>query len=93
MRYATGSTAVAKVTFTGRAVAWISPLGPSLGSARLYLDGTSVATIDLNRAASAVRQVVYAASWPTAGTRVLEIRVLATAHHPEVDVDAIAIAP
>jgi hypothetical protein len=92
VRYATGSTAVAKVTFTGRAVAWISPLGPSLGSARVYIDGTSVGTVDLNRATSSVQRIVYAASWSTAAAHVLEIHVLATARHPEIDVDAIAVA-
>ena len=93
LRYATGSTAIAKVTFTGRAVGWVSPLGPTLGSARIYLDGTNVATVNLNRTTAYVRQIVYAMSWPVAGAHVLEIRVAATPGHPEVDVDGIAIAP
>ena len=93
LRYATGSTAIAKVTFTGRAVGWVSPLGPTLGSARIYLDGTNVATVNLNRTTAYVRQIVYATSWPTAGAHVLEIRVAATPGHPEVDVDGVAIAP
>jgi parallel beta-helix repeat protein len=92
LSYATSSTARAKVTFTGRAVAWIAPLGPTFGSATVYLDGQLVGTVNLNRASVGSRQIVYAASWSGSGAHVLEIRVSATAGHPEIDVDAIAVA-
>ena len=89
--YATSATARAKVTFTGRAIAWIAPLGPTFGSASVYVDGTLVGTVNLNRPSVGSRQIVYATSWSSSGPHVLEIRVSATSAHPEVDVDAIAV--
>jgi nitrous oxidase accessory protein NosD len=92
VRLATSSTAVATATFRARAFAWIAPLGPTLGSATIYLDGALVGSVDLYRASASTRRIVYVASWPTSRRHVLEIHVSGTTGHPEIDLDAIAVA-
>ena len=81
--------AVASRTFTGRAVAWVAAYGSIRGSARVLVDGVGVATVNLYRASTSYRRVVFEKSWPTAGTHTITIEVLGTAGHPLVEVDAI----
>jgi hypothetical protein len=57
------------------------------GSARIYVDGTYVTTISLHGAAES-RQVVYAKRFAALGTHTIKIKVVGTAGHPRVDVDA-----
>lgn len=88
----TGSAqARAALTFSGSDVAWVATRGPTSGSARVYLDGRLVATINLYSATTVTRGVVYRAGWPTIGTHRLEIRPVGTAGHPRVNVDAFLV--
>lgn len=73
--------------FTGRSVAWVSTLASNRGSARVYLDGRYVTTVDLRRATAARRSIVYARSWATSRAHVLRIVVVGTSGRPRVDVD------
>ena len=83
--------ASATFRFTGRAVAWVAPVGSARGSARIYVDGVYRTTVSLYRAGADVRRVVYRAAWSARGTHTLEIRVVGTPGHPRVDVDAFAV--
>ena len=56
----------------------------------MYLNGTLVATVNLQSVTGATREVVFAKTWATAKTRTIEIRINATAGHPRVDIDALA---
>ena len=38
--------ATVSLTFTGTAIAWVGPVGPTRGSARVYLDGKLIGTVE-----------------------------------------------
>ncbi len=85
----TGATA--SYTFTGSQVAWIAALAPTRGSARVYVDGRHVATVNLYSRTLQTQRAVYTYSWATAGRHRITIRVSGTAGHPRVDVDGFAV--
>ena len=91
-RYATGSGASATFRFTGRAFALIAPKGPTRGSARLYVDGVYISTVNLYRSTSLPRIVVAGRSWSTSAAHTVRLVVVGTAPHPRFDIDAFAIA-
>ena len=91
VRYATSSSARARISFTGRAVSWVAPRSASRGSARVYLDGVYRTTVSLYRSSSLTRQLVFRTAWATTGPHVLEIRVVGTSGHPRVDIDAVTV--
>ena len=91
MKYATRRLASAKLTFTARAVEWVARLGPTRGSAQVYVDGAYRTTVKLYRSTSASRRVVYRTSWSMPGRHTLEIRVVGTPRHPRVDADVFAV--
>ena len=90
MRYATAAGASASYTFTGSSVAWVGALGPTRGSAKVYVDGVYRTTVSLYAATGASRRIVYAVSWGSQGTHKIRIVVVGTPRHPRVDVDAFA---
>ncbi len=65
-RYATAKGATAKLSFTGRSVAWVAPLGTNRGTAKVLIDGVVVATIDL-RAPAQSRMLVFSRTWLSTG--------------------------
>jgi hypothetical protein len=77
-------------SFTGRAVALVSPLSSSRGSAKIYVDGTYIETVSLNQVRSEGRQVVFSRSWTASGAHTLKVVVAGTSR-PRVDVDAFEI--
>ena len=79
---------MAKFTFNGRAVGFVSTLGPKRGKAAIYVDGVKVTTIDLYRSSNKYRQLVGETSWPSAGTHTIAVKVLGTSGRPRIDVDA-----
>jgi spore germination protein YaaH len=91
VRYATAAGASAAYSFTGRAIAWVTTLGPDRGAAKIYVDGVLVTTIDLHATSTSYRRVAFAKSWSAAGTHSLRIVVVATAGRPRVDVDAFEV--
>jgi subtilisin family serine protease len=78
-------------TFTGRAVAWVSAVGPTRGSARVFIDGTLAATVSQYRADPAYRRVVFERSWPSGASHTIRIEVVGTSGHPRVDLDALVV--
>ena len=85
-----GSTAT--LQFTGRAVAWITTRGTTRGRARISIDGTTVATIDLYSSLTRHRQVAFAQSWSAQGAHTLVIEVLGQpSARPRIDLDALVV--
>jgi hypothetical protein len=78
----------AKLTFTGRAVAWVAPLSVDRGKAMVYLDGVYKGTVSLRASSFVARRLVFRASWSKAGTHTIMIRVYGSAR---VDVDALLV--
>ena len=90
-RYATGAGASVTFRFTGRAFAIVSPKGPSRGSARLYVDGAYVSTVDLHRSSWTPRIVVAARSWSSSGTHSVKLVSNGTRGHSRIDVDSFLV--
>jgi len=94
-RYSGGSAAYAAVPgasasyrFTGTSVAWVTGIGPTRGSAQVWVDGVKRATVSTHATTTSLRRLAFATSWPTQGTHTIRIVVVGTPGHPRVDVDA-----
>jgi len=94
-RYSGGSTAYASATgasasyrFTGTSVAWVTGIGPTRGSAQVWVDGVKRTTVNTHATTTSLRRLAFATSWPTQGTHTIRIVVVGTPNHPRVDVDA-----
>ncbi len=87
-RYATAAGATARIQVSARTFAWIAATGPGRGSAKVYVNGTLVATVNLQSPTLHARRVVFSRSWSTAASRTVVIRVVGTSGHPRVDLDA-----
>jgi len=85
---ARGSTAT--ITFSGSAIAWAGPVGPTRGKAQVYLDGDLVATVDLYRSSFAARDIVFARNVSN-GTHTFRIHALGTSGRPTVAVDGLYV--
>jgi hypothetical protein len=73
--------------FKGASVAWVGPIGPTRGKARVYIDGAYVRTVDLYRSTFVARKLVFARNLGD-GTHTMEIKALGTSGHPTVAADA-----
>ncbi len=95
LRYASAARRTATTTFTGTGVAWVSTLGRNRGRAEVWLDGKRVATIDLYRATTLARQVVWSSSALTLRSHTVVVKVLGThrsaATGSRVDLDAFIV--
>jgi hypothetical protein len=91
--YATAAGATATFAFTGRAIRWQGPVGPTRGKARISLDGNVVATIDLRARSFRARKSVWSMSWPGAGAHTVVVEVLGTRGRPYVAIDAFHVRP
>jgi subtilisin family serine protease len=83
--YATAAGASAKLTFTGRAIGFVAPLGPTRGKAKIYWDGVYRTTISFYAPKGQSRLVMYSIGSATHGTHSLEVRLVGDGR---VDVDA-----
>jgi Transglycosylase-like domain len=59
VRYATRKGASATITFTGTGIAWIGPVGPTRGTARIYVDGKAVKSVNLRRSSFQARTLLF----------------------------------
>ena len=60
---AAGRRAVARLSFRGRGIAWISRTGPGGGRARVLVDGRYAGTVSLYSPTAVPRAVVFSTSW------------------------------
>ncbi len=88
-RYSTSAGATASISFTGRSFAWVGTTGPSRGTAKVYVNGALVATLNLHAATTSSRKLLFTKSWTTTAKRTIVIRVSGTSGHPRVDVDSL----
>jgi hypothetical protein len=89
---ATGDPTRATLTFTGTAVRWIGFQGPQTGIARVFLDGTLVATVDTYTSAEVLEPVLYTASGLTAASHTLAIESTGTKNPASSDIFVIVDA-
>ncbi len=85
LTYAVAAGASTKLTFTGRAIAFIAPMGPTRGSAKIYWDGKFRTTISFRAPKGQSRLVMYSIGSATLGSHTLEVRLVGNGR---VDVDA-----
>jgi hypothetical protein len=78
-------------TFTGSSIAWLSLRGPTRGKARVYVNGSLIATVDLHSASTQPQRLVFTRTWSTPVTRTIVIRVLGTSGRPRVDIDGLIV--
>lgn len=83
--------ATATVRFSGRSVAWVGPVGPTRGSARVYIDGRYIGTVSAYASSFAARRVLLAYRAGATGTHTLTIRAAGTSGHPVVALDWFAV--
>jgi len=91
VRYATRGGATARITFTGRAISWVGPMGPTRGRAWVLLDGRPLRQVTMHARRFAARRVLFEAVWPSVGRHTLTIRVLATPGRPTVAIDELIV--
>jgi hypothetical protein len=90
VRYAVSRGASATIRFTGRAIAWRGPIGPTRGRAKIYVDGRYARTVDLRGASFDPRATLYRTSWSTLGRHSLTIVVAGPSGRP-VAIDDVTI--
>jgi hypothetical protein len=91
LKAASHASASATFHLTGRGVAIVASRGPTEGSARVYVDGVLVTTLNLHATVASVRQIVFTRAWSSAGSHTVKLVVLGTSGHPAVDLDGFAI--
>jgi hypothetical protein len=84
VHYSTRLGAAATLTFNGTGIAWIGPVGPTRGSARVYIDGRAVTTIDLRRSTFQARKLLFSKALP-AGQHTLKIVVTSSGRPVAID--------
>ncbi|HEY2441792.1 MAG TPA: hypothetical protein VGI31_01520, partial [Streptosporangiaceae bacterium] len=90
VKFASLAGKTATLTFSGSQVAWMSTEGSTRGSATVALDGGTPVTIDTHTTSPATAEIVDVVS-VAGGTHKLVVKVLGTAGHPRIDVDAFIV--
>jgi hypothetical protein len=82
----------ATFTFTGKSVSWVGPVGPTRGSAKVYLDGTYVKTVSTYASRFIASKTLYSKAFTASGTHTLRIVIQATTGHPMVAIDKFTVS-
>jgi hypothetical protein len=90
-RISSTTNSSASLTFTGTRVGWLARTGPVYGSARVYINGSLVKTVNMFSSTYTNKRIVYQASWTTSATRTIRIVVSGTAGHPKIALDQIFV--
>lgn len=83
--YSETSGATATYPFYAKSIAWVGPVGPTRGKARVAIDGTVVATVDLRRSRFSPRVVLFERSWKRVGVHTLTITVVGNGRPVAID--------
>ncbi|HEU0194313.1 MAG TPA: hypothetical protein VFQ71_08945 [Gaiellales bacterium] len=92
VKSSTHAGASVRLRFTGRRIWWIAPEGTTEGSARVFIDGHLVTTVDLHLGFDVPRTTAWVHAFSAVGTHTVKIVVVGTAGHPKVSVDAFAVS-
>jgi hypothetical protein len=88
---ATAATARMTVRFTGTGIAWVGPVGPTQGRAKVYLDGRLVKNVDTSASGFNATNVLYSTTFAASAAGTLVVEVAGTKNRPKVAVDAIIV--
>ena len=85
----------AALSFSSTGVKWVARTGPSLGIAKVYLDGSHVATVDQYSGSQKFQQTLYSNSALGKGTHTLEVVRTGTKNGSsrgnDISIDAIVV--
>jgi photosystem II stability/assembly factor-like uncharacterized protein len=81
----------ATLTFTGRAVALVAPMGARYGGVSVSLDGGVATQVNLYRGTRQARRLVFVVNFGSAGIHTLALRSQAISARTRVDIDAFAV--
>jgi hypothetical protein len=84
VKYATRTGASATMKFTGNGIAWMGPVGPTRGTARVFIDGKAVANVDLRRSTFQARKLLFAKAL-TKGEHTVKIVVTSSGRPIAID--------
>jgi len=87
VKYSTAAGKTAKLSFSGKKVAWVTTLGSNRGSASVSIDSGTGTTVSTNAASTTPAYIVYFKA-TTTGPHTITVKNLATAGHARVDIDA-----
>ena len=91
VRFASGRGATASLKFSGTAISWIGPVGPTRGRARVFIDGELIASVDTHAPTYKPTQVLFKTTFDTMEPRTVTISVAGTKGHPTVAIDALVV--
>jgi hypothetical protein len=77
--------ASATFTFTGRAIAWVSPMASTFGRARVFIDGHLVGTINLRSATTHLGIVAFSKTFATSGAHTIRIAAIDSGRRVSID--------
>lgn len=87
-RYASSTSARARLTFSGSGVAVVGSVAPKRGSARIYVDGVYRGAYWFRSTTSRNRQTIYSIAFPASGSHTIELRPVGNGR---IDLDAFVI--
>jgi hypothetical protein len=90
LHFSTKKGAAASFSANVRTLAWITTVGPTHGSALIFVDGRQVATVSTHAATVGFRRVKFARAWwggPNDPVHTIRIVNAGTSGHSRVDVD------
>ena len=90
LRYSTLTASTATFRFTGSAIGFVGPLGPARGVAKVLIDGVAAGAFNEYAKLARSRQVVYSRT-VAPGAHTVTIKLVGTAGHPRVDLDAFVV--
>jgi len=91
VRSTTQRGAKAIFSFTGTAVAWLGPIGPSRGKASVYLDGTYVKTVNMYAPRFDPTAVLFRRTFAENSKHTLKIVAQGTRGHATVAIDRFVV--
>jgi CSLREA domain-containing protein len=86
-KYSTAKGASVTYVVTARGFAWVAAVGPTRGSATVYINGVKAGTVNLHATTAAYRYVAFGRTYTTSRKLTVKIVVAGTSGHPRVDVD------
>jgi hypothetical protein len=87
-RYTKVANRSAKYAFTGRSIALISSRATNRGKVRIFINGVDQGVVDLRKASTQHRAVVWQRTWTSTVRATIRVVSLGTSTRPRVDVDA-----
>jgi hypothetical protein len=91
VRYSDTPGASATMTFTGTWIAWIGPVGPTRGKAKVFLDDVLVSTVDLYASHFRARVKVFGETFSGIESHTIRIEVVGTRGRGMVAIDEFVV--